>query len=311
MTLCLLFVQSVSFAQDETQENAYQLDLLGDTHWSKYNFTDLVSPYEGIDTWLEIRNTLWLDNKQQKVGLYGGLMFTNMFYPNNPNGLIFGWQRHLQLGGGLQFYPFYQKPEPWETRLPGGGYKPLFGLRFYLWAGHRIYYGQPPNHARDNQTFDIQIGADYYYENITTNNILTLVAWSNAGFRNTNFSNNSYRALLWTGNLRFGPKWPTEVLGNLFFNLSTDWTITSQCKCRWWENYLRLAGGVSWYPFINKSGSFWDFFRRMNFYIDGYFHNSWLGEDPNSYPDLLHEVSQRDLRFGVSFATPNLFRKQQ
>jgi len=47
--LCIDVSYSIA---DDSNTNPLQIDLMGDSHYSHYNFTDLKDPYKGIDSWI-------------------------------------------------------------------------------------------------------------------------------------------------------------------------------------------------------------------------------------------------------------------
>lgn len=295
--LFLLFVSlycnfSTALAQ------SWNSDWIGLAQVSTDNYTDLVSPYDGFDAWSEFKVTYWWNSKR-KWSAYGSFLPSFMSYLDPENGATpFHWQRYLQLGGGIQFYPFFKK----------GDYNPSFGIRLFLYGGGRYYYGDddfPSVAYSDKSEWDAQAGADYYFDNITDHDaFISLFAWTNATFRYTGFSHSDFKVVLWTGNVRVGPRlqWGTV---SFVPNLSVDWTLTNKCGCRWWENYYRLAGGVKIYPFNKKKPKgTWAYLQRVHLFADYYYHNNWLQEAP------ANGTSSTDLRFGISFSTPGFFRQE-
>ena len=72
-----------------------QFDCIGDIKYSKYNFTDLKSPYNGFDGWSEFKGTYWLD-KEKSFAAYVSLL------PAYSSDSLFWWQNNIQIGGGIQ-----------------------------------------------------------------------------------------------------------------------------------------------------------------------------------------------------------------
>lgn len=275
-------------------------DLLGDSHYSKYNFTDRANPYDGIDTWSEFRLTHWF-NKKEKTGLFSSMLVSNMFFlPRDSSVERFFWQNHLQSGMGFQYYPFYKKK---------GEFTPLFGIRLFIQGGLRWYYDEKEadNPFSNYITRDFQFGVDYYYDEPLFNEEKwwALIAWANGTFRATNFSVEKFNSFLWTGNLKAGVKILKHSPIILVYGV-TDWTyVASPCSCRWWENYVRGGGGARIYPYVSDEDDFFsEILRRLHIYGE-YQHNLWWLKDAPK-----NEVEKGDWRFGIGFSTSGFFRNK-
>lgn len=295
------FLSNILNAQPEPQQ---RFDLLGDTRYSKYNFTNLIVPYNGVDSWMELKLTWWW-NERQNLGIYADGLGSNMFYPKPPNPVIpFDWQKYLQGGIGLQWYPFAPKKSLFGNSK-AKDYKLQYGIRLFAFKAWRYYYaknkaGNPFSKYEDE---DIQVGFDYYYDNILNDELLTVSFWSNGTFRATNFSHQQFNTFFWTGNAKIGPKWKSDNATYYWYGF-TDWIYISGCKCRWWENYLRAGSGVRWYP---KSHDIFGYpsvgiLRRFHLYVEGLYHIAWLKDPPTG------KVNKWDIRFGIGFSTPGFFK---
>lgn len=279
---------------------ALEIDIIGDVHYSLYNFTDAVIPYCGLDSWAETRFTYWL-NDDQTLAPYASILGSWMLYIPQAEENIprFNWQRYIQAGFGLQWFPFEGK----GTR----------GIRLFSLAAGRLYSNKDESQYSDYVNYDLHIGSDYYYDNFFPDEKekkwYALIAWSNLSFRFTNFSLNDYQAVLWTGNIKFG--WRKEAWGNsvLYPYAVLDWTTTIPHRDRWWENYTHAGGGIRLYPFAYKKSGMGkklnrEGIRRIHFYGEYLYYGSWLHKQP---PD---RVKAWDLRFGIGVSTPGIIRSK-
>jgi len=267
-----------------------QLDLQGTGTYSRFNFTDIKRPYDGGDAWAEFKLSYWFDEDKKNFGPFV------TFLPSATTEHEFPWQRYVQVGGGFQWYLF------------AGDY--FRAIRLFASGLHREFYDQDSD-FRPQTDVDVQIGADYYYDNLftTKNYQMTFSWWTNAGYRHTNFASDDYDTFLWTGNIKIGPK--VEVgQGFVIPYALADWTWVPRYDQRFWENFLRLGGGIRWYPktpkpdpgigrgrqFINE------FIRRFFLFVEVQQNVAWLGDEP------VRPVNDTDVRVGISFSTGGLFR---
>ena len=297
---CCLLVNLRAQTQLNSALPKARYDLLGDSHYSQYNFTDLVPDYQGVDSWLEFKLTYWLD-PQEKLGIYTSTIASNSFYfQTDTSTVFFDWQQYVQHGLGLQYYPFFQK----NARR----YNPLFGLRLFALGGLRWYYrGQnTESQISGYEAKDLHLGLDYYYDNIFSEDRHVLIAWTNATFRATNFSHEQYNSFLWTGNAKAGLKVEPFNKILLVYGLA-DWTYTPTCACRWWENYLRWGVGTRLYlkPYDVRRRPTMELLRRIHIYAEYVQNGDWLGDSPENH------VNKWDLRFGVGFSTTGYFRNEK
>lgn len=314
-----------AFAQDTSRVNS---EIIAESHYSHYNFTDVTYPetYNGIDTWIEHRLQIWGDKHYKSWGGYVSTMLSNATSLRDPlSDNFFNWQRFAQLGIGIQYYPFHQKDTTnraydalQQKDTLKHGYNPLFGLRFFaMFAGRAYYFNTSKNTTpfSDFKNLDLQVGADYYFDNLfdTVPGRITFFAWSNLSYRLKNFSHDGYRNILWTGNIKAGPKiWSWAGLRRLSVLIpyaTVDWTYTRTCSCRWWENYLRVGPGIRFYPrayqyrhdpHYEKASRLW---RRFHVYIEGLYNAAWLG---NKAPSV---VKNWDFRIGIGLSTPGFVRQ--
>jgi hypothetical protein len=302
-----------------------------DSHYSEYNFTDVTYPkaYQGVDTWFEHRLQIWGDTLYKNWGAYIsvlGAKATSWRYPLDLD--FFKWQSYGQISVGFQFYPFYNRDiakdslpfSPRDTLQDSlkNSYKPWYGLRLFALGAARGYIREDAstsNPFSDFSNWDVQVGADYYYDNLfdTIPGRITFFAWSNLSYRLTNFSFNGYRNILWTGNIKAGPKiwrW-AEVrrISILIPYAAVDWTYTRTCPCRWWENYLRVGGGIRFYPkayrYRNSNKKNSRFWRRLHIYVESLYNAVWLGDKAPS------EVKNWDIRVGIGLSTPGFIRREE
>ena len=52
-----------------TSSDKFNIDLQGDLHYSRYNFNDVSIPYDGFDSWMELKFAFYpygknIDNKE-------------------------------------------------------------------------------------------------------------------------------------------------------------------------------------------------------------------------------------------------------
>jgi hypothetical protein len=171
-------------------------------------------------------------------------------------------------------------------------------------TAHRTYLDQP--HGTQREDRDVQIGVDYYYDNLFENKRFIGIVWSNAGLRKTNFSLDDYDALLWTGNVKVGVK---SASGNSIFlgYVLSEWTYVPKYEERWWENSVRLGGGVRFYPISTESeSSLARLFRRFHLYVEALNNIVWLGNEPN-----VADIRETDLRAGLGFSSCGFFRHKK
>ena len=121
---CILAALAGSLARGAENE-IFQLDLQGRSMYSKYNFTDVIHPYEGVDSYLVVKGALWFETNRI-AGPYLELI------PVHATPDEFWWQRNVQANLGLQVYPFATA----TNRFLGA-------VRLYGLAAFRIYYDEP------------------------------------------------------------------------------------------------------------------------------------------------------------------------
>jgi len=287
--LLILIVPVSVHANDSKQ---LQFDLQGDAHYSRYNFTDIKKPYKGTDGWAELKLTLWLDEKRS-FSPYLSII------PSFTTEDEFWWQDNIQSGVGFQWYPVLTFRESKQK-----GFFDNIRL-FALYAGRKYY--DKPNDAEPEEN-DLRFGLDYYYDNLfdEKNNAsfldnVGMILWTNAGFRKTNFSNEQYKALLWTGNVKVGGNIKAYE-SILFPYVLADWCYVPKYQERWWENSFKVGAGIRIYPKTNNTGGFLnDFMKRFHVYIEVLQNADWLGDDPSA------EVEETDFRIGLGFSTGGFY----
>lgn len=265
-----------------------QYDLQGRSMYAENNFTDVKAPYQGVDSFLVAKAALWFETSRI-VGPYVELI------PVHTTEDEFWWQRNIQAGVGLQVYPFAMQDNRFLKAVR------LFGL-----AAYREYYDEPDDQEAEDS--DIQIGADYYFDNIlVADETFTASIYLNAGYRKTNFSLEDYEDFLWSGNLNVGPKF--RFGGTTVFPCAVlDWTQSPGYDERWWENFVRAGGALRIYPFAGRADRdegpafLRDLAARFQIFGEVLSNVSWLGDEA---PDVVEET---DFRAGIAFATGGLFR---
>lgn len=296
--IIILTIPSLAFSEDGASEEKYKFDFQGEGHYSHYNFTDIKKPYDGFDAWAEIKLAYWIGSNEQ-FSVYARVI------PTYSSEEEFWWQKNNQLGVGFQWYPT-NTFSPKQKLKPGEKWEDPFrayrGIRFYALYAWSNYYDKPE--GQDSEDSDIQIGADYYYDNLKdiTKPSLAAIVWSNAGYRQTNFSLDDYNTFLWTGNIKVGSAIPLLESSILLPYVLTDWTYVPRYEDRWWENYIRLGAGLKWYPtYLSYSDISQDYLenilKRFNIYVEVLHNTAWLGDDPTD------DVEKTDYRIGFAFST--------
>lgn len=262
-----------------------QFDLQGESHFSRYNFTNIKIPYNGIDSWGEFKIALWL-NKGQSFAPYISVI------PSFTSEGEFWWQKNAQFAVGLQWYPF-----PAENLY-------FRGIRLYSLLAYRNYFSKPE--GLNPEDIDLQLGVDYYYDNLFSSGTLVSALWSNGGFRKTNFCFKDYNAFLWMGNIKIGLK----IYDNrrvLMSYLVFEWTYVPKYEEHWRENFFRSGAGVRFYPWAKKGKKFTeDFLHRFHVYVEFLHNAAWLGDSPAA-----GNVEKSDFRIGLGFSTGGFFRDRQ
>lgn len=287
----VFFIAGASYAQAaEHERNGIQFDMQGDTRYSQYNFTDIKNPYSGIDAWGELKSSYWIDGNKSFAPFVSAIL-------SGTTEDEFWWQKNTQLNIGLQWYPVGY----FNAKNRADKYSIYNGLRFFSMFSHRYFYGKPERSTTENN--DFQAGIDYYFDNLvgeTVDKYYSVFAWTNAGYRHTNFSSDNYSAFLWSGNIKIGPKitWSENVV---IPYLAADWTCVPKYEERWSENFLRIGIGVKWYPFLTTQTDqtifLNDILKRINVYIEFPQNVAWLGDTPG------YNVEETDFKIGISFST--------
>lgn len=269
-----------------TLSGRFQVDLIGDYRFSKYNFTDLKDPYDGLDGFTELKPAFWLDDART-LGPYASIL------PVVASEGEFFFQRHVQFGVGPQWYPFL---DPDDLSQPQ---RYLRAVRIFMLAASRKYYDEDVELVNH----DLQVGMDYYYDNVFTDDQWAVFLFSNATWRDTNFSFEGYHAFLWSGNVKIGPRMPMQNALLVPYGV-VDWTWVPRHQERFFENFLRVGGGVRFYPKTDEAGGFaHDLVRRFHVFAEVVHNVVWLGDAP------ANRIRDTDVRVGFSFATGGFFRQ--
>ena len=179
----------------------------------------------------------------------------------------------------------------------------MHAIRIFALGAWRYYYDKPE--AEEPEDMDIQVGGDYYYDNLFAENRLISSIWSNAGFRKTNFSLEDYDAFLWMGNIKIGPGFKPGSSIVLPYGV-TEWIFVPKYEERWWENFLRVGAGIRWYPRSDDEtvGFIQDLVKRFHIYGEVLYNAAWLGDEP-----VADNVENTDFRIGFSFSTSGFLGK--
>ena len=275
-----------------------KVDWQGDARWSKYNFTDLVDPYEEFDIWTELKAAYFLDEGRSAFGPYVSVLGVwSTAADDKPWPGAFDWQRNAEARLGLQWYPLAGQGE-W-----------LQALRLYGYYAARAYASD----TLDLQTDDWRGGVDYYHDNLPRDGEpIVVLAYANCAYRKTNFSLDNYDAVLAEFNLKVGPRvgnLPVLTRSQLVPYVLLEGAYAPKYDERWWENYVRTGVGLRFYFDPTRRGKdFWSgFVQRFNIYAEYVRNVSWLGDDP---ADLGSKVEDYDFRCGLSFATGGFFNER-
>jgi len=278
------YMDEIDIYLEDFQDVEVQFDVQGVASYNKYNFTDLQESYDDMDMWVEFKVSAWLSEHKDFSPFLSVI-------PSFTTDDDFWWQKYTQFAIGLQWYPFYQK-EQWEH---------FKSVRLFVQYVSRNYYDKED--GQDPEDYDVQLGADYYYDNIFKDDVLTMVLWSKLAYNKTNFSLSEYDAITWQGDAKFGSKRePAATI--LFPYVGVNWSYVPSHDDRWWENFVRLVPGVRWYPTAYREGGFVeDLFKRFHIFAEVAHNISWLGDSPS------RDVEETDYRIGIGFSTQGFYRE--
>ena len=268
-----------------------QIDIQGDIHFSRYNFTDIKNPYDGFDGWMEVKLACWLDN-EKSFSPYVSLIHSSTSEDE------FFWQKYIQISAGIQYYPLKFCEE--------STFFFMNNLRLYAMCSKRSLY----DNVEFQHSKDLQIGIDYYWDNLFSYEILENkklvkpvgLVWFNGGFRNTNFSDASYNAFLFMGNVKLGIEFKIGNTILLPYGFM-ETTYVPKYRERWWENILKGGVGLRIYPKVDRSDNIlWDLLKRFHIYAELINKVAWLGETPSG-------IEHTDIRLGIGFSTGGFYRR--
>ena len=274
----------------------FQVDLIGDAHVSRFNFTDLRHPYNALDGFAVLRVTAWLD-PSKRVGLFGDVI------PVVTGADEFFFQRYVQAGVGVQLYPIGVPPEGQPEVAGSPARRLLRPLRLFAQLSGRTYYDLPSD--SELKRSDVQFGLDYYLDNLFGPSRLKAFAFTVAAYHTTNFSLESYNGLVWSGNVKSGPSVDLGPGSRLIPYAFVDWTWAPGHRERFFENFIHGGAGVRWYPASAGSRAAGSVVRRLHLYGEVVRNIDWLGEPAPS------SVEQHDFRAGIAFATGGIYRDRR
>lgn len=282
LILCLLYAPAVSAAAADDSASAgaseaFLFNFQGSAQHSRYNFTDIKKPYDGIDGYAVLKGDWWFIPRSRVAGLYLEVV------PVYSGAEEFWWQRNAQLAAGIEYLPLSQS-----------GPAALKGVRLYAFMAWRSYYDKPAGTVPQKK--DFQAGVDYYYENLLSKPVgAAYMAFANIGYRRTNFSDDDYHAFTYIGNVKAGPKLIPAGKTFLFPYGLMDWTCSPSYRYRWWENFVRAGVGTEWYLFLEPG-------RRLNIFAE------WLSHAASPGHGLPAKVAKSDFRAGVRFSLGGPYR---
>ncbi|MEO1416286.1 MAG: hypothetical protein AAFW00_13455 [Bacteroidota bacterium] len=317
VALCLLILSICAFRSEVSAQLLCKIDpaIQGSSSARKHNFTDRVAPYNGWDSWVEVRANYWTEPKRI-FSPYVNLTISWMSFVGRESSLStrqekrFDWQRYIQLGVGGQFYPARLK---WMEDQKSPEW--INGLRIYSWRGWRHYFRSPSVQTTVQTSYqnkEWKLGVDYYFDNFFKQKYLkdqsrgwAWSLWTDFSFRNTNFSHQNYNAMMTNGNFKTGYWLDSKKTDrSLFIYLVEDWSLAMGCPCRWWENQLRHGVGFAYFPLKRskvKNPTCRNYgIRRIRFFFEWFYWASWNDE---YVPPM---VSRNDIVFGISFSTSGL-----
>jgi hypothetical protein len=285
--------------REPSRRLALQLDVIGDYRFSRFNFTDLRTPYNGFDGFTVLRVAAWFD-AGRRVGLYGDVI------PVVASVHEFFFQRYLQAGVGIQLYLVGWSPDgpPQAVNDRALARRLLSPLRLFAQVSGRTYYDRPPDARLEGA--DTHVGLDYYWDNLFEPSRLKIFAFTVMGYHTTNFSTASYKGFIWSGNLKAGPAVDLTRYSRLIPYAVVDWTSAPSHRDRFFENFVRAGGGLRWYPRTSPGkGLGGNLLRRLNVYGEIVHNVGWLGRQPPA------SVEPTDVRVGVAFATGGIYRDRR
>lgn len=274
-----IFLPSNSFGNDLRILNDFQGQLL----CSKYNFTDIKNPYQGCDYYGVYKFSTYRNQDVKRIGPFIEVV------PVGTSEHEFNFQRHIQFGVGLQWYPQRRKVDD---------YSPARAFRLFGQILGRHYYDEDSGSIIDD---DYHLGLDYYYDNLFSPNKVVVFSFGNISYRSTNFSLANYESVVLLANVKVGMKYPWKS-GKLVPYGLVDSTFSTKRE-RWFENFIRGGLGLRWYPQVYKYRKFVhgseaiEFKRRFNFFAEVIRNISWLAD---SAPDIVEDY---DIRLGFAFST--------
>ena len=259
-----------------------QIDLFGSAQFSRFNFTPLKTPYNGVDASTTLRVAQWFDGSR-RVGAFADL--SSVFA--SPTAFFF--QRYVQASGGLQVYP-----------LSGRFLRPL---RVFTQISRRRHYDLAA--TSQLQKVDLQVGADYYFDNLFTTRRWKTFAYTVVGLHTTAFNREHFNAVRWSGNVKTGPSFLPQAQSVVVPYAVAEWTYAASHRDLFWENFLRAGGGVRWHPQRRAVGRFASDLRgRLHVFTDVVANIAWLGDAP------YRDVEKYDVRIGIGFSTGGIYRNR-
>ena len=265
----------------ESKENSLQWDSISNVSFSRYNYTDIIQPYDGTDAYVDIRLSHWL-NPEKSYGFYYSFLTVGA----SPS--EFWWQRYVEPSLGFQLYPFNSS-----------NFDLLKSVRLFSSYSSRCFYDLEEGANSVNHI--LRLGTDYYYDNLFREDRYLSNVWFQLQWKKSYGSSDESNIFSWCGNWEIGPKF---AIRNSIFSpyFLFNWSYTPTHQENWWENYLRAGIGVKVYPFAGKSALRSEFLNRFNIFIEVKNNILWLADDPST------PIRDTDYRIGIAYSSNGFFR---
>ncbi|OED38762.1 hypothetical protein AB834_00610 [PVC group bacterium (ex Bugula neritina AB1)] len=280
----------------------FQFDILGQLTHTKFNYTDLTPRYSREDSWIEFKTTFWLD-KERTFAPYVSIIPSRTSHTSG----LFWWQNYNEVNTGIQWYPLYKLTE-----------SPCKYIRFFAYYSNREYYSKPPSDTMPKGD-DFRVGFDYYFDNIFGYKSTAMVFRNKVFWAKTNFVTlpknqpsddkpEDFNSFIWEGDFKYGPI--KRMKNSIVYPYFTTYWVYSPDHARVYDNYIRVGGGLQFYPWGNSKISDSvhplkkNFAKHFYLYSEAIYNAKWLGDEPSD------AVNDTDIRFGIGMSTSGFFRQR-